>query len=145
MQVIIQRVKKARVYIENEPKGEIAKGIVIFLGISNCDKDTDIDYLVNKICNLRIFEDNKGKMNFSLKDIKGECLIISEFTLLADCRKGNRPSFNNAADLKLAKDLYDKFVEKIKLTNLKIITGEFASKMLVEIHNDGPVTFILSS
>jgi len=143
MKAIIQRVKKARLYVENIYKGSIGKGIVVFIGIGKGDKEEKIEYLVRKILLLRIFEDENGKMNYSISDIKGEIMVVSQFTLYGDCRKGNRPDFTMAEDGKLAEEIYNKFLKKLKESNLKIVEGEFGKKMLVEIHNDGPCTLIL--
>jgi D-tyrosyl-tRNA(Tyr) deacylase len=143
MKTIIQRVKEARLYVENIYKGSIGKGIVVFIGIGKGDKEEKIEYLVRKILLLRIFEDENGKMNYSISDIKGEIMVVSQFTLYGDCRKGNRPDFTMAEDGKLAEEIYNKFLRKLKESNLKIVEGEFGKKMLVEIHNDGPCTLIL--
>ena len=143
MKAIIQRVKEARLYVENIYKGSIGKGIVVFIGIGKGDKEEKIEYLVRKILLLRIFEDENGKMNYSISDIKGEIMVVSQFTLYGDCRKGNRPDFTMAEDGKLAEEIYNKFLKKLKESNLKIVEGEFGKKMLVEIHNDGPCTLIL--
>ncbi|MEW6614853.1 MAG: D-aminoacyl-tRNA deacylase [Thermodesulfobacteriota bacterium] len=144
MQVVIQRVKDSRVSIGDKLIGKIGKGMLVFLGIEKEDTQNDADYLVSKIINLRIFEDSHGKMNLSLKDINGEILVISQFTLLGDCRKGRRPSFANAAEPEKAKTLYQYFVSQIK-NNAIVATGEFQAKMDVYILNDGPVTFLLDS
>jgi len=143
VKAIIQRVKEARLYVENIYKGSIGKGIVVFIGIGKGDKEEKIEYLVRKILLLRIFEDENGKMNYSISDIKGEIMVVSQFTLYGDCRKGNRPDFTMAEDGKLAEEIYNKFLMKLKESNLKIVEGEFGKKMLVEIHNDGPCTLIL--
>jgi D-tyrosyl-tRNA(Tyr) deacylase len=143
MKAIIQRVKEARLYVENIYKGSIGKGIVVFIGIGKGDKEEKIEYLIRKILLLRIFEDENGKMNYSISDIKGEIMVVSQFTLYGDCRKGNRPDFTMAEDGKLAEEIYNKFLRKLKESNLKIVEGEFGKKMLVEIHNDGPCTLIL--
>jgi len=143
MKAMIQRVKEARLYVENIYKGSIGKGIVVFIGIGKGDKEEKIEYLIRKILLLRIFEDENGKMNYSISDIKGEIMVVSQFTLYGDCRKGNRPDFTMAEDGKLAEEIYNKFLRKLKESNLKIVEGEFGKKMLVEIHNDGPCTLIL--
>jgi D-tyrosyl-tRNA(Tyr) deacylase len=143
MKILIQRAKEARLYVENIYKGSIGKGIVVFIGIGKGDKEEKIEYLVRKILLLRIFEDENGKMNYSISDIKGEIMVVSQFTLYGDCRKGNRPDFTMAEDGKLAEEIYNKFLIKLKESNLKIVEGEFGKKMLVEIHNDGPCTLIL--
>jgi D-tyrosyl-tRNA(Tyr) deacylase len=143
MKAIIQRVKEAKLYVESVYKGSIKKGIVVFVGIGRGDNEEKIEYISRKILLLRIFEDEKGKMNYSISDIKGEIMVVSQFTLYGDCRKGNRPDFTMAEDGKLAEEIYNKFLEKIKESELKIVEGEFGKKMLVEIHNDGPCTLIL--
>ena len=131
--------------IGNETVGTIGKGLAILLGISETDSEEDGKYLADKIANLRIFEDLQGKINLSCLDIKGEFLVISQFTLLADCRKGRRPSFTEAARPEKAIPLYEKFISLLKETGLKVETGEFGASMLVEINNEGPVTIILDS
>ncbi len=143
MRAIVQRVKKARLYIEDALKGEIGKGIVVFLGIGRGDTEEKIDYFIRKIVSLRIFEDKNGKMNYSILDIGGEIIIVSQFTLYGDCKKGNRPDFTEAEKPEIAKVLFEKFTERLKNFNLKIVEGEFGKKMMVEIFNDGPCTFIL--
>jgi len=143
MKVVIQRVKEAKLYVENVYRGRIGKGIVIFIGIGKGDSEEKIEYIVRKILSLRIFEDEKEKMNYSVSDIKGEIMVVSQFTLYGDCRKGNRPDFTMAEKGEIAEVIYKKFLERIKEANLKIVEGEFGKKMLVEIHNDGPCTLIL--
>ena len=145
MKAVIQRVIKGSVNIKDKVTGAIEKGIVVLLGISENDTEEDVKYLADKISNLRIFEDFEGKMNLSCFDIKGEVLVISQFTLLANCRKGRRPSFIEAAKPEKAIPLYDKFIILLKETGLEVKTGEFGASMLVEIYNDGPVTIILDS
>lgn len=145
MRAVIQRVKEAKVNIGNELKSQTGKGFLILLGISNEDDFSDAEFLVDKIRNLRVFEDENGKMNLSLLDTKGQALIVSQFTLYADCRKGRRPSFIDAASPEKAKELYEQFVSEFKKTGLKIETGEFQAMMDVYLINDGPVTIILDS
>ena len=146
MRTVLQRVKKAEVKVNKEVIGSMGKGILILLGISKDDTEADIDYLAEKIINLRIFPDKEGKMNLSLKDIQGEIMIVSQFTLYADTSRGNRPSFTNAASKEISYNLYEKFVHKIKkTTNLKVETGKFGEIMEVELINEGPVTIILES
>lgn len=148
MRALVQRVKYGSVKIENENIfREIKKGMVILLGIKNDDNESDCIFVADKCSNLRIFEDDKDKMNLSVKDIDGEILIISQFTLYGDARRGNRPSFTDAAKPEIAIPLYEKFIERMKqnLGEEKIQTGVFGSMMLVEIHNDGPVTIIVES
>ncbi len=145
MRAVIQRVKEAKVSAGERVVGEIGNGIVILLGIGKDDREADAKYLAGKISSLRIFEDKKNKTNLSLRDIKGEVLVISQFTLYGDTKKGRRPSFTQAAEPKKAEELYEKFINFLKEYNLKVASGIFGAKMLLEIHNDGPVTFILDS
>jgi len=145
MRACIQRVKKANVRINNKIIGKIDKGLVILLGITHQDTIKDVEYLANKIVNLRIFEDESNKFNLSMLDINGQALIISQFTLYGDCRKGRRPDFTQAASFELAKELYFKFIELMKKTGITVAEGKFGAKMRVDIYNDGPVTLILDS
>lgn len=145
MRAVIQRVKRASVRVEDKFYSSISKGLLIFLGIGKNDNDNDIEYLVKKITNLRIFENESGKLHLSVKDINGELLIVSQFTLYADCKKGNRPSFDNAETPERAKNLYEKFIENIKQTGVKVKTGIFGAKMDIELINDGPVTIFLDT
>jgi len=145
MRAVVQRVSEARVSVDGQIVGEINKGLVVLLGISHDDSEKDIQYLADKIINLRIFEDENGKMNISLLDVGGELLIVSQFTLYGDCRKGKRPSFDKAAKPDAAEKLYEKFVEYCKGYGIKVETGIFQAMMIVDIHNDGPVTLLLDS
>lgn len=145
MVVVLQRVSNASVEIKGEKVSEIGKGLVLFLGIQKGDNEKDIDYLVNKIPNLRVFEDSSGKMNLSLKDIGGEILIVSEFTLTADCKKGLRPSFDKAAPPQEAKKLYETFIERLKQIGVPVKEGIFRSFMNVSLINEGPVTFVITT
>ncbi|MCK4240016.1 MAG: D-tyrosyl-tRNA(Tyr) deacylase [Candidatus Atribacteria bacterium] len=145
MRAVVQRVKEGSVEIENKEVGRIAQGLVILLGVGQDDNEKDAEYLAGKIINLRIFEDKEGKMNLSTKDINGQILVISQFTLYGDCKKGRRPSFISAALPEKAEKLYEYFVRCIKNYGLKIETGEFQAMMLVKIYNDGPVTILLDS
>ncbi|MDP2939024.1 MAG: D-aminoacyl-tRNA deacylase [Candidatus Omnitrophota bacterium] len=145
MRVVLQRVKKAKVTVSSKIIGEINKGLVIFLGVDKSDSQKDADYLAERIVNLRIFEDAQGKMNLSTQEVKGELLVVSQFTLLGNCKNGRRPSFDKAAQPNLAKELYNYFIKKLKEYSLSIETGEFRAVMQVELINDGPVTFILDS
>ena len=143
MRLLIQRVSKASVKVEGECVGKINKGFLVFLGITHGDTKDNVDYLVNKLYNLRVFEDENKKMNLSIKDINGEILIVSQFTLYADTSHGNRPSFINAAKPYEANELYEYFIEKAKQKGLKIEAGIFGADMKVELLNDGPVTILL--
>lgn len=145
MRVVIQRCSSSSVIINNLKEEKIGNGLTIFLGICNGDTEDDINYLINKIVNLRIFEDDFNKMNYSVKDINGEILLISQFTLYADTRKGNRPSFEKTMNHIEANKLYDKFVKELSFTGISYKTGEFRSDMKVNIINDGPVTIIIDS
>ena len=145
MRAVIQRVREAKVLVEEKVVGEIGKGIVILLGIGKDDQEEDAKYLADKISSLRIFEDKKNKMNLSLLDIEGEALVVSQFTLYGNTTRGRRPSFTQAAESKKAEELYKKFISLLKGYSLKVVTGIFGAKMLLEIHNDGPVTFIMNS
>ena len=145
MRAVVQRVKQSSVKAENEIVGQIGRGLLVLLGIARDDTAKDADYLVNKIINLRIFEDPDGKMNRSLLDTGGELLAVSQFTLLADCRKGRRPSFGEAAEPQKATDLYEKFVDLVRERGVRVQTGRFRAMMEVALINDGPVTLIIES
>jgi len=145
LKVLLQRVTGASVSIDGKVVGKIEQGMVAFVGVAEGDSETDIDYLVPKMIGLRIFADDEGRFNISVGDIGGELLLVSQFTLLADTRKGKRPSFTGAAAPEQAELLFDKFVEKTRATGLKVETGRFQQYMQVEIHNDGPVTIMLDS
>ncbi len=145
MKAVLQRVKKASVSVDGQQISHIGMGMLIFLAIEKNDVEGDADYLSSKILSLRIFEDENGKMNRSICEIKGELMAVSQFTLLADCRRGNRPSFDRAAHPKLALKLYNYFIERLsKNSKLIVKTGKFAAKMEVCLINDGPVTIILN-
>jgi D-tyrosyl-tRNA(Tyr) deacylase len=143
MRAVIQRVKWARVTVDGELCGEIPQGMVIFLGIGKDDQEEDADYLAAKLAHLRVFSDDEGKMNLSLKDIGGHALIISQFTLYGDCRKGRRPSFTEAAEPGRAEGLYRYFIARMEKEGIKTASGRFQAMMEVTLLNDGPVTLIL--
>lgn len=145
MKAVIQRVQYATVKVDGTLVGQCGHGFMILLGVENNDTMKDLDVLVNKIVKLRVFEDEAGKMNLSIKDVGGEILVISQFTLYADCRKGNRPSFINAAPPAISKPLYEKFVEAVASFDIHVEHGEFGAEMKVELLNDGPVTVVLES
>ena len=145
MRALVQRVSKASVSVDDDIVGKIGQGLVVFLGVAQGDSREDASYLVNKVVNLRIFADEASKFALSALETKGDILIISQFTLLADSRKGRRPSFTGAAPPDLAEELYEFFVEQVRSTGLKVETGLFQEHMLVEIYNDGPVTISLES
>ena len=145
MKALLQRVTSAAVTIEDEVVGRIGAGLVVFVGVAVEDTVEDTRYLAQRTVNLRIFSDEAGKFNLSVMDVGGELLVISQFTLLADTKKGRRPSFVEAAPPAQAESLYQKFVEEVRATGLKLATGRFQEHMRVEIHNDGPVTILLES
>ena len=145
MKALIQRVTRASVSVEGEKVGEIGPGLAVLVGVALEDSAKDAQYLAQKVTGLRMFSDKDGKFNLSLMEVGGSILAVSQFTLLADSRKGRRPSFTNAAPPELAENLFNLFVEACRLTGLKVETGRFQTHMLVEIHNDGPVTIMLDS
>lgn len=145
MKALIQRVKMAEVQIDGKIYSKTNKGLLIFMGIENGDTEKDIEYLLRKVPHLRIFEDSQEKMNLSTLDIKGEILVVSQFTLSADCRRGNRPSFDSAEEPAKAKDIYMRFIEGLRESGLKIETGDFGAYMQVHLINDGPVTIMIDS
>ena len=145
MRAVVQRVSRAKVTVEREVIGEISLGMLVLLGVATSDAEEDADYLVEKILNLRIFEDADGKMNLSLLDVKGELLVVSQFTLYGDTRRGRRPSFINAAPPERANRLYEHFVDQSRLQVDRVATGQFQAMMEVELENNGPVTIILDS
>ena len=146
MRAVIQRVKASSVTVNDEPVGKIGKGLLVLLGVAKEDQAADADFLSEKIVNLRIFEDEQGKMNRSLIDIGGEMLVVSQFTLYANCKKGRRPSFTEAAPPEVAEPLVEHFADQLREVGVaKVETGVFRARMLVEIHNDGPVTIILDT
>lgn len=146
MRVVIQRVTQASVIIDGKVKSKIRKGLLVLLGIVNEDTKDDIQWLCNKLCNLRIFDDENGVMNLSIKDIKGEFLVVSQFTLHASTKKGNRPSYIKAAKPDFAVPMYNEFVKKLEeQSGTIVLTGEFGADMKIDLSNDGPVTIIIDS
>jgi D-aminoacyl-tRNA deacylase len=145
MRAVIQRVSEASVYVGNECTGHIEHGLLVLLGITGDDGQKDADYLCEKIAGLRIFPDDAGKFARSVQDVRGAVLVVSQFTLYGDCRKGRRPSFSNAAGVDTALPLYNYFTESLKNKNVPVATGRFQAKMAVQLVNDGPVTLILDS
>lgn len=143
MKLVVQRVKNAKVEVDEKTVGSINKGFLVLLGVTHADTRSEADYLAKKLCNLRVFEDENRKMNLGLKDVEGELLIVSQFTLYADCTQGNRPSFINAAKPDVANELYEYFCEKCMEQNIKVEKGIFGADMKVSLLNDGPVTIIL--
>jgi D-tyrosyl-tRNA(Tyr) deacylase len=145
MKALVQRVSRASVSVNDKIVGKIGRGLVVFLGVAQGDSREDASYLANKVVNLRIFADESSKFALSALETKGDILVVSQFTLLADSRKGRRPSFTEAAPPDLAKELYEFFVDQVRTTGLKVETGLFQEHMLVQIYNDGPVTISLES
>ncbi len=145
MKVVIQRVKSAQVCVDGRVTGKVGKGLLVLLGIGKGDGESDLSFLASKIPELRIFEDASGKFNLSLKEINGEALVVSQFTLYGDCRKGRRPSFTEAEEPVIAKNLYEQFVSKLREQGVPVQTGEFQARMEVHLINDGPVTLLLDS
>jgi len=145
MRAVVQRVTHAKVTVDNELVGEIGKGLVVLLGIARDDTKLDAAYLAEKICALRIFDDDEGKMNLSLKDANGGVLIVSQFTLYGDVRRGLRPSWIEAAAPEIAEPMYEFFVRQVRAAVSEVATGSFRATMQVELVNDGPVTILLDS
>ena len=145
MRAVVQRVASSRVTVDERVTGEVKKGLLVLLGVTHDDTSKDVDYMVDKVTNLRIFEDENDKMNLSLKDIGGEVMAVSQFTLYGDARKGRRPSFSDAARPDVANPLYEEFVEKLRAQGITVGTVVFGAHMMVELTNDGPVTILLES
>ena len=145
MRAVVQRVRQSAVTVDDRVVGRIESGLLVLLGVAKDDSTKDADYLINKIINLRIFEDSDGKMNRSLLETQGELLAVSQFTLLADCRKGRRPSFIAAAEPEKATQLFDAFVNGVRNQGIQIQTGRFGARMAVKLVNDGPVTLVIES
>jgi len=145
MKAVIQRVRASKVEVGDEVIGEIGPGLLVLLGVSRSDEEKEADFLSDKIVHLRIFEDDEGKMNRSLMETGGEIMVVSQFTLLGDCRKGRRPSFVKAASPERAKEVYEYLVNQLRLKGITVATGRFQAKMDVSLTNDGPVTLILES
>jgi len=143
MKLVVQRVKNAKIEVEGKTVGSIEKGFLVLLGVTHTDTKEQVDYLVKKLCNLRIFEDENEKMNLSLKDVEGELLIVSQFTLYADCTGGNRPSFVNAAKPDIAEPLYEYFCTECEKNGIHVEKGIFGAEMKVSLLNDGPVTIVM--
>ena len=143
MKLVVQRVKNASVEVDKKIVGKIDKGYLVLLGVTHTDTKEIADYLVKKLCNLRIFEDENGKMNLNINQVNGSLLIVSQFTLYGDCTDGNRPSFTNAAKPDFANELYEYFCEKCSEKNIHVEKGIFGADMKVSLLNDGPVTIIL--
>ena len=145
MKIIIQRVNFAEIFVNNKFKGKIQKGIIAYTGVANGDSVKDIDFCIDKLINLRIFDDENGKLNLSVKDIRGELLIVSNFTIYGNTKKGRRPSYTDSARASEAQKIYNLFLQKLKNTDIKFETGEFGQYMKIVSENDGPVNLILSS
>ena len=145
MKAVIQRVKSASVYVDGRVTGEIGQGLLVLVGVGKGDGEKDIAYMASKLPDLRIFEDTTGKFNLSLREVEGGMLVVSQFTLFGDCRKGRRPSFIEAAEPAEAKKLYEQLILKLREQGVPVETGEFQAKMEVHLVNDGPVTILLDS
>lgn len=145
MRAVVQRVDSAAVDVDGLKIGSVGKGLLVLLGVAKEDTDKDLEYLLNKIVGLRIFEDAQEKMNLSVSDVGGELLVVSQFTLYGDCRKGKRPSFDQAAGAELGKAYYEKFIAGARIKGINVQTGRFQAQMLVSLVNNGPVTILLDS
>ena len=145
MRAVIQRVKSAAVYVDGRATGKIGQGLLVLLGVGKGDGEKDIAHMTSKLPDLRIFEDASGKFNLSLREIQGEMLVVSQFTLYGDCRKGRRPSFTDAEEPAEARRLYEQLVHELREQGIRVETGEFQARMEVHLVNDGPVTILLDS
>jgi D-tyrosyl-tRNA(Tyr) deacylase len=145
LRAVVQKVKDARVIVDNMTVGQIDYGLLVYIAITHSDTAKDLDYMIDKIKGLRIFEDEAGKMNLSVEDIAGEILVVSQFTLYGDVRKGKRPSFIQSAPFELGKEIYDKFIKKLKQSGINVQTGIYGADMVVEYKNEGPVTILIDS
>jgi len=145
MKIIVQRVNFAEIFVNNKFKGKIQKGIVAYIGITNGDSVKDIDFCIDKLINLRIFDDESGKLNLSVKDINGNLLIVSNFTIYGNTKKGRRPSYSDSAPASEAYEIYNLFVKKLEQTGIRFETGEFGQYMRIVSENDGPVNLIIDS
>ena len=145
MKIIVQRVNFAEIFVNNKFKGKIQKGIVAYIGITNGDSVKDIDFCIDKLINLRIFDDESGKLNLSVKDINGNLLIVSNFTIYGNTKKGRRPSYTDSAPASEAYEIYNLFVKKLEQTGVRFETGEFGQYMRIVSENDGPVNLIIDS
>ena len=145
MKIIIQRVNFAEIFVNNKFKGKIQKGIIAYTGVANGDSVKDIDFCIDKLINLRIFDDENGKLNLSVKDIRGELLIVSNFTIYGNTKKGRRPSYTDSATANEAQEIYNLFVKNLEQTGIRFETGEFGQYMRIVSENDGPVNLIIDS
>lgn len=145
MKIVIQRINFAKIFVNDKFKGEIGKGIVAYVGVSSEDTEKDINFCIDKLVNLRIFNDDDGKMNLSVKDVNGELLVISNFTIYGNTKKGRRPSYTDSAPAEKAEEIYNLFIEKLKQTDVRFETGEFRQHMKIISENDGPVNLIIDS
>jgi D-aminoacyl-tRNA deacylase len=145
MRAVVQRVGSAQVYVDGRSTGKIGKGLLVFVGVAKGDGEEDVSYFASKLPEIRIFEDASGKFNLSLRETEGEMLVVSQFTLYGDCRKGRRPSFTEAEEPSSAKELYERLISRLREQGIPVQTGEFQAKMEVHLINDGPVTLILDS